>query len=331
VAKSGLVRIDGLFENVIAVQPSGPGDPDKESVGAIQDLLRGQGQPLMPKPTASDYGIFGPKTTAAANGFRSANGLEAADVVDFNMTKALVQTPAKQPIASRPYVTLALDFEWTGLTKVVLLTSILEGGGSFGAMNLNTDKAGMSYGIIQWAQKPKRLHEILQAFSDADGTEFTAIFGVGDAAVASGLLAHTAKDHGGVDASGDTTDDNFDLTDDTWKARFQAATLVPEFQKVQVVAALAAFQNSQTIVTGYAPELTSERAVAFMLDVANQFGDGGARALYDATTADGQTVADHLTAIADESVNRIAAPFKAGTRNRRDLFLSTTLLADAVA
>jgi peptidoglycan hydrolase-like protein with peptidoglycan-binding domain len=329
MAKSGLVRIDGLFEDLMVIQPIGPGDPDKESVGAVQDLLRGQGQPSMPKPTASDYGTFGAKTKTAVNGFRSDNGLDASDLVDFDMMKALIQKPAKQPIASRCYVTMALDFDWTGLTKVVLLTSILEGGGSFGAMNLNTDKAGMSYGIIQWAQKPRRLHEILLSFQNADGDEFTTIFGAGDATVAGGLLAHTALTNGGVDSSGNTTDDSFDLIDDTWRARFQAATLVPMFQKAQVTTALAAFQNSLTALSGYAPEFTTERAVAFMLDVANQFGDGGAMSVYTATAVDGQTVPDHMTAIADETVNRIAAPFKAGTRNRRDLFLNTALLGDA--
>ena len=64
------------------------------------------------------------------------------------MMKALIQTPAKKPAASRPYVTLALDFDWTGLMKTVVLTSILEGEGAFGALNLNTDKAGLSYGIF---------------------------------------------------------------------------------------------------------------------------------------------------------------------------------------
>jgi hypothetical protein len=110
---------------------------------------------------------------------------------------------------------LLLNFDWSGLTKIVILTSILEGQGTFGAMNLNTDKAGLSYGIIQWAQKPGRLHEILQAFSDANADAFTAIFGGGDGSVASDLLAQTVKPNGGVDSSGETTDDKFDLTDDT--------------------------------------------------------------------------------------------------------------------
>ena len=328
MAMSGLTRIDGLFEGAPAVQPVGPGDADRDSVGAIQDLLRGQGQPSMPTPLAADYGLFGSKTTAAVNGFRSATGLLPSGLVDVEMMKALIQTPAKKPTASRPYVTLALDFDWSALAKLVVMTSILEGEGAFGALNLNTDKAGLSYGIIQWAQKPQRLHEILQAFSDADADAYTAIFGGGDAAVASGLLDHTALPNGGVDSMGHTTDDQFDLTDNTWTARFQAATLSAGFQKIQVKTALQAFQNSLNTLNGYAPAFTTQRAVAFMLDLANQFGNAGARSLYSATAQNGQTVADHLSAIADESVNRMAAPLQAGTRNRRNLFLNTPLLVD---
>jgi peptidoglycan hydrolase-like protein with peptidoglycan-binding domain len=328
MAKSGLPRIDGLFEGTVGVQAVGPGEQDKESVGAIQDLLRGQHQPSMPTPVAADYGIFGPKTTAAVKAFRSVNGLDDSDSVDFPTMKALIQVPAKNPVTSRPYVTLLLDFDWSGLTKIVILTSILEGQGSFGALNLNSDKAGLSYGIIQWAQRPGRLHEILQAFRDADTDAFTAIFGGGDVVLASGLLAHTAKPNGGVDSSGETTDDQFDLTDDTWTARFQTATLSTAFQQVQVRTALRAFQESLNTLNSYAPEFTSERAVGFMLDLTNQFGDGGAKSIYTATAEGGQTVADHLSAIADESVDRIAPQFQAGTRARRNLFLNTDLLAD---
>ena len=92
--------------------------------------------------------------------------------------------------------------------------------------------------------------------------------------------------------------------------------------------ALQAFQNSLNTLNGYASEFTTQRAVAFMLDVANQFGNAGAKSLYSATAQNGQTVADHLSAIADESVNRMAAQLQAGTRNRRNLFLNTPLLVD---
>jgi hypothetical protein len=328
MAQSGLTRIDGLFGGEPTAQPVGPGDPDRESVGAIQDLLRGHGQTTMPNPTAADYGLFGQRTAAAVSAFRRDQSLDIAGVVDAATLSALVRTPAATPVASRPYVTMGLDFEWSGMTKIVLLTSILEGEGGFGALNRNTDKAGLSYGLLQWAQKPGRLHGLLQAFCQTDGAAFVTIFGGGDATVTTGLLNHTALPLGGVNAAGETTDASFDLTDDTWSARFQAATLSPQFQTAQVTQALAAFQNSARILNSYAPEFTTERAIAFMLDVANQFGDGGAKSLYQATAQAGQAVADRLSAIANESVNRMAAPLQQGTSNRRTLFLHTPMLAD---
>jgi peptidoglycan hydrolase-like protein with peptidoglycan-binding domain len=330
MAQSGLARIDGLFEGTSTVPPVAPGDTDKESVGAIQDLLRGHGQAKMPGPVASDYGVFGGRTTAAVQAFRGDNGLPDADQVDSTMMQALIRVPAKRPIASRPYVTLGLDFIWNSMTKVLLLTSILEGKGAFAAMNLNSDKAGMSYGIIQWAQKPKRLHEILQAFHDSDSAAFIEIFGGGDAALASGLLNHTAEANGGIDpATGATTDEQFDLIDGVWTSRFLAASLSQDFQKVQINTARVAFDKSLSILQSYAPEFKTERAVAFMLDVANQFGDGGAKSLYLATKAQDQTLAEHIKAIGDESVNRMRPEFQAGTRNRREVFLETSLLADS--
>ena len=141
----------------------------------------------------------------------------------------------------------------------------------------------------------------MQAFSDADAGAFLTIFGGGDAAVASGLLQHTALPQGGVDASGNSVDGTFELTEDPWPARFQAAALSTNSQKVQVKMALTALQNSLAAIPAYTPEFITERAIAFMLDVANQFGDAGAKSLFVATKEDNQSLADHLSAIADAS------------------------------
>ena len=329
MAKSGLPPIDDLFEAVATASPVS-GASGKEAIGAIQDLLRSHAHAGLPNALATAYGTFGDNTKAAIHGFRAANSLPDSEQVDTAMLRALINVAPKNPLASRPYVTLKLDFDWNPTTKLLLLTSIPEGKGAFGAFNPNSDQAGLSFGIIQWAQKPGRLHEILQAFRDSDLAAFTAIFGGGDATVAANLLNHTAKANGGVDpVTGATTDSNFDLVSPAWKARFIAASLSPAFQKVQLTTAQTAFNKSLGFLKGYAPEFTTERAIAFMLDVANQFGDGGAKRLYLATKKDGQTAAQHITNIADESVNRMKLDLRAGVRVRRDQFLNTTLLADA--
>lgn len=68
--------------------------------------------------------------------------------------------------------------------------------------------------------------------------------------------------------------------------------------------------------------------MGFMLDLSNQFGDGGARKIFQAVVEDGMAVGDLLQAMADESVARIQDPFKAGTQARRQHFITTTFLSD---
>ena len=65
-----------------------------------------------------------------------------------------------------------------------------------------------------------------------------------------------------------------------------------------------------------------------MIDLSNQFGDGGARNIYQCVYKSGISESDLLSGIAAESVRRIDARFKAGTEARRQSFLATTFLSD---
>jgi hypothetical protein len=65
-----------------------------------------------------------------------------------------------------------------------------------------------------------------------------------------------------------------------------------------------------------------------MLDLANQFGDGGARKIYQAVWQNGMAIPDALQAMAEESVARIQPRWKAATQTRRQLFLTTGFLSD---
>ena len=329
MALSGISRIDDLNAGTASATSIAPGDPDIESVGLIQNLLTGQGQKGLPNLLSSSYGIYGPVTSAAVQNFRAQQSLAAGNQVDTQTLQSLVQTPANAPIASRGYLTLALNFEYNGLAKILSVVAQMEGAGKFSALNLNTDKAGLSFGLIQWAQKPERLAEISQAFRTASADDFTRIFGDGDAGVAAGLIAHTSKPLGGIDpATGQTTDPAFDLISEPWVSRFRAAALWMPFQQVQVQTALADFGSSLARIKEYAPQLNSERAVAFTLDLANQFGDGGARGIYQAVWQAGMAISDLLQAMADESARRIQDPWKAGTQARREHFLTTDFLTD---
>lgn len=329
MALCGIARIDDLNSGAATATPIAEGDSDRDSVGVVQQMLAGMGQPGLPNLLSPDFGIFGPKTIAAVQNFRAAQGLPPGSQIDVQCLQSLVQADATQPLASRGYLTLVLDIPYTGLAKIVSVVAEMEGAGKFSALNLNTDKAGLSFGLIQWAQKPGRLTDILKAFSKASPDDYVRIFGAGDTALATQLLVHTQKPSGGIDlATGQTTDPAFDLIHEPWVSRFRQAALFEPFQQVQVQTALAAFSNSWNLVQRYAPQLNTERAVGFMLDVANQFGDGGLRSIYQAVAQDGMAVSDLLQAVADESVARIQDPWKSATQARRQHFLTTTFLSD---
>jgi hypothetical protein len=316
----GVSRIDDLHGGAPA-GPIGPGEEDRNSVGIVQQMLAGMGLRGLPNLLSPDYGMFGPRTMAA---------VRAGCDVDSECLRALVQATAPEPVASRGYVTLVLDFPYSGLVKILCVVAQMEGAGRFGAMNLNTDKAGLSFGLIQWAQKPGRLAEILRAFALADPVAFAGFFTGGDANLAAEFVAHVKLPAGGVDSdTGETTNPAFDLVREPWVSRFQQAALFKPYQQVQVKTALEDFAGSLKKIQSYAPQLTSERAVGFMIDLANQFGDAGAQNVYQSVAQQGVPVEELLQAVAEESVARLADPFKAGTQARRQHFLTTEFLSDA--
>ncbi|MEO7084977.1 MAG: N-acetylmuramoyl-L-alanine amidase, partial [Gemmatimonadaceae bacterium] len=189
--------------------------------------------------------------------------------------------------------------------------------------------------LLQWAQKPGRLSGLLRAFQRADAAKFQTIFAGGDADVAAGLLAHVAKPNGGVNDLGQTTDPNFDLVSDAWNDCFMAAGRDPAFQKVQVQQAVAAYTDSLDAARAAAPLAQSERALAFLLDVANQHGDGGMRSICKTVIVPDMTESAFLEAAQNESVRRLTAQFGAqsdetqSTIERRETFRTTPLLSDA--
>lgn len=309
----------------------GAGDPDRDAVGAIQDLLIGFGNPQLPDVRLSSYGNFGSMTAAAVQQFRANHGLPDSGLVDSACLIAMAQGKPTDPMASRSYIALGLNLEVSAMTYFMTLTTLFETNGRFKLVNLNTDRSGLSLGVIQWAQKPGRLSELLMASRNADAGWFSNAFGGDD--VAAGLLAHVAKPNGGVDPSGATTDPNYDLVAEPWVSRWHAVALDPVFHSAQVSLATADFQSAFDQMKGHATLITSRRGVGFLLDVANQHGIGGALSIYDAVVSEGISESDLLKAMRDESVNRMTAQFGAGsnevqsTASRRNWFLTTPALA----
>jgi hypothetical protein len=330
--QSGIERIDQLVADPTAA-PIAAGDPDAAVVGVVQDLLLGHGFTALPGVLGAGRGVYGEKTTSAVSSFQQAQGLPATGSVDGATLAALIAVPAERPIASLAYLTLVLEIAFAGMTRLMSLTSQFEGAGRFNAINRNTDRAGLSFGLIQWAQRPGRLTELLIAFQQRQPAAFSAALGGGDEALAASLLRHCAAPSFVVDAQGKTTDPQFDLVIDPWLARFKQAGLSRELQSVQVELAVSAFESSFRRLQAYAPQLASERAVAFMLDLANQFGDAGAKRIFQEVSQPDMSESDLLSAIADRSIAKVQAQFGPGpvvdsTRSRRQGFRTTQLLAD---
>ena len=329
----GLDRIDRLLAG-----SSGPaigeGEADAKAVGVVQDLLIGHGFRGLPGLLGRGHGRFGPQTVAAVARFQTAGGLAETGAVDGATLKRLVELPAAEPVASRGYLALVLDFSWAGFVRLVSLTAQFEAAGCFTAINANTDKAGLSFGLIQWAQKPGRLAELLGAFFAADAARFVEVFGAGDVALAKGLIAHASKPRGGTDAGGRAKDSRFDLVREPWRARFLAAGRDRAWQRVQMNQAVRAYRVSFDRIRAFAPAVRGERAIAFLLDLSNQHGNAGAESICKSSLRPGISEADLLAKMEAESVARVRRQFGDGavvesTRARRQAFRESALLSDA--
>jgi len=328
---TGIDKIDALW-NDAAAPPLAPGETDADAVGVIQDLLIGHTARL-PGILGANRGVYGPQTQGAVSAFQGHHGQPPTGTVDHDTLHRMVEEIAPSPIAVLGYLALVLDQAWEGYARLVALTAQFEAAGKFAALNRNTDRAGLSFGIIQWAQKPGRLSGLLRAFELASPEQFVTVFGGGDAAVSAGLLAHTAKTLGGVNSLGQTTDPAFDLVNDTWTARFTTAAQDRTWQKTQINEAVTAFRQSCANIRTVAPMARSERALAFLLDVANQHGDGGLRNICTTVVTPALTEQQMMAAVEAESVRRVTAQFGDGsaearsTQARRDSFRTNTLLS----
>jgi peptidoglycan hydrolase-like protein with peptidoglycan-binding domain len=331
MARTGIAQIDALLAGGGSALTAENSTAD--TVGFLQDLLIGHDFKGIPGPLEAARGVFGPRTTESIQALQRDRELTVTGAVDAATLRALVQPGWPRPIACCGYVALVLDMTFAGMIRLVSLTSQFEGAGRFAAINRNSDRAGLSFGLIQWAQKPRRLNELVRAFQTRQPSLFVQIFGNGDAALAQQLIAHTAKENGGVDKAGATTDPAFDLIRPPWDERFLTAGRTLELQRVQLDLAVSAFSTSLAHLQTHAPQIHSERGVAFMLDVANQHGDGGAQSILNAVQRPGLSEPELLLAVQQESVARVRAQFGDGpevtsTTRRREAFRTTALLSD---
>ncbi len=318
------MTIDGLLAGDASAQPLTPG-AKAPAVGHLHDLLRGHGYSYLADPRASQYSAYGPATTRAISDYRRNNGLAAAPAADTALLRDLVSRPAPKGGIGPAYVPLVLDTAFTSIHRFIWLTTLFETGGAFQTLNLNTDACGVSFGILQWAQKPGQLHRILQGCHHRDPVEWSRI--MPDDTV----LAFTAKPNGGVNTKGLALDPAFELTKGPWKSRLQALGASRIMQRVQLDLASETYSAELARERTYVLPTTSERGFAFLLDLVNQFGPGRVEQHYKDAAKTAASEADILQTLENVFVAIARPQFQPQVRARREFFRTTKLLSDAPA
>ncbi len=318
----GDTTIDGLLAGDASVQPltSGTNAP---AVGHLHDLLRGHGYTYLADARAPEYTAYGPTTSRAVADYCQRNRITVANGADRAVLRDLVTRPAPKGGIGPAYVPLVLDTAFTPIHRFVWLTSLFETGGAFQTLNLNTDACGVSFGILQWAQKPDQLHRFLQACHDRVPAEWARIMGDDS------ILAYTAKPNGGVDANGVAVDPAFELTKDPWKSRLEALGASLKVQRVQLDLAAETYAAELASQRAYVLPTTSQRGFAFLLDLVNQFGPGRVEQHYKDAAQASSSEADILQTLENVFVAIARPQFQPQVRARRQFFRTTTLLSDA--
>jgi len=292
------------------------------AVSYLQDLLRGHGYSALPDPRVDGYGSFGQITLHALGDYCAKNGLNASQGLDQTVLSDLVSRAATSAILSPVYLPLVLGIPFTSITRFIWLSSLFETRGSFTLLNLNTDRSGLSMGILQWAQRAGQLHTILAACADQAPDVWAA--NMGDRSV----VDYTATPNGGIDADGWAKDPAFELTKKPWKSKLQALCADPAIQRVQTSVASTAYQTQFDRIQAWPGPPKSERLVAFLLDLGNQFGPGRVAQQFAALVTTGADESEIMQKLEDSFTALSSTAFQPQVRARRKFFRTTSVLSD---
>lgn len=317
----GEPTVNGLLAGDASIQPlkqgaSGP------AVAYVQDLLRGHGYEGLPDPRVGGYGSYGEITAHAVADYCARNKLDGNAGTDSTVLRDLTTRPAPAAIFSPAYVPLVLGLPFTSTARFVWLSSLFETRGAFCTLNLNTDRCGVSFGILQWSQRPGQLHAILEASATQASASWTAI--MGDTAV----LGYTAKPDGGLNAEGWAADPAFELTKDPWKTKLLKLGADTGIQRVQFGFASSSYQAQLDRIQSWAGGAKSERLLAFLLDLVNQFGLSRVSRQFATLAGSGLGEMAIMQRLEDAFTLLSRAKFQPQVRARREFFRTTSLLSD---
>ena len=140
--------------------------------------------------------------------------------------------------------------------------------GRHDSLNLNYDGAGLSFGIIQWAQKPGSLGVLLAEMQRTDPARFATTFGQDWPALLQTTAAGSLAPVGGQV-----------LWREPWVSRFQAAGRDPVFVAVQNRLAKNGEHFQGAIEAARELGVATERSLALLYDTSVQQGPAFAKRL----------------------------------------------------
>lgn len=152
--------------------------------------------------------------------------------------------------------------------RLALATLLINPGMTNFTTTAKIPESGLSFGIVPFNQRIGFLHKLLKDFQTANPKLFNDIFGAGNAALAQRLVDFTGRPNGGLDSQGKTTDPEFNLVAEPWKSRFKKAGEDPGWQSIQVNYYNMYFVDFMNKLKIIAPQVRSERGIAFLLDLA---------------------------------------------------------------
>ena len=331
--ETGIERIDGLLAGTSG--PIGPGEADKFAVGALQDLLRcwyptiepikeylpkgarlRQPAPLflLRRRGQDDYGTYGDQTVGLVRAFqRKWNSretppwtLNADGAVDKLTLQSLLLSPARlTPFVTPGYFLFAGERKLTHFLKAMVLIASQECACRFETTNRNSDSAGLSLGIVHWAQSQKRLVELFDYFYLKEPDELAKLFGDKPGAAHENItkvIDHLRKGKKALypdgnnplpegRKNGDSIDRDLEFArpdpgKKNWYLCFQNTLKSRLFQKLMVEFTLATIQRLYDKTSPYpvniageglkqwgGDKIKSEKGVIFTLDLVNQHGN----------------------------------------------------------
>ncbi len=374
IHSTGILRIDRLLSED-GEPPLEQNSKDGDAIGVVHDLINRfdyrlkRMRPFLPPratwrgaplPGDRNYMVFDGRTAALVSAYQKLRERETTGKVDRGTLASLIAEPASKALITSGHAICEHGFKHSHFLKALALTAGRECRFDSTVMNLNDDGAGLSLGVLHWAQKPGRLYELIVLLRElvADVRVFDRAFG--DDATVQGMIAHLKKDKNGLTATGASNNPRYEFTralagQKNWIPCFKSVLATRDVQYLSLEYAMhtyrrmydESYQGYPSAVknlaghglTTYAPKLKSERAVVFALDMINQHG-WRVRSLYKKYTAakPDATEAQILTALREGARNYwlgLKAPptLQGRQRNadadseRRDFFLNTPNLA----